>query len=378
MKKLLFVLIIFPFNLYSYYYNVKDFSLSGNVNKVSVVCHDISFEDGEYVEGFPYSSQGKYHTDLNLHYLEFNKDGDLIRSRLFYPRGSYGQFQWLEPQFNLEDSDFGIKKNYLTVDNRYKYKFIEDKLYLTIKDSLSEYTLIIDQERKLIEDAYYSYNYNQNDNLNSVLKKRKGSFYNYRRKETTTIDNITIHKEFINNRFLQAKRVITKNTNGAIDIYISQSKIVAKKEELKNGVLVSDTSVNLSWRNKINPWPEIDFNQDIGFEDFMKSIKRDIKPIKTIYSYNEEKDLIKIEKYEVNQNREKLIAIEERTFENNQLIEVVLITDPLGGNYRRYKTYKNDENGNWYEKVVGEEIYQAEKLVRVPNKRYVKTLTYWN
>lgn len=378
MKKILPLMILLSTSIYSQIYKVNDFNLNGNLKKVSVVCYDIVLEEGEFLEGFPYSSQTLFHTDLNLHYLEFDSEGTLTRSRLYYPRDFYGQFQWMIPQFNLEESDFGSKKNYLGMDYRYKYSKTEEGTLIRVYNSTNSFFILVDDQNRLIEDEYYNYLYKSQDGKDSTLKRRKGSQYDFRRIDTTLNGDREISKEYINNSFPQSQRVKISRDNIRGEMFISLGRIKGFSETINNGLVIERESVDLSWRNRINPWPEIEFNEEISFNEFLDSIPRPFKSYKSIYTYKENL-LIKEDVYEVSGKREKLIATYNFDYENSNLKEVVFISDPNGDSLTRYKSFAYDENSNWIEKLVGKiEYNDNDESVRVPQKRYIRTLTYYN
>lgn len=378
MKKILLIVALLPINIFSQIYTPDNFNLKGDVHKVSVVCHDIETENGEVLEGFPYSSQMKFHTDLNLHYLEFDSEGRLNRSRLYYPRDFYGQFQWMVPQFNLEESDFGPKKNYLGMDYRYKYKIgVEGNTRIQVFNSTNSFYIVIDNKNRLVEDEYYTYTYNDSEGISKILKRRKGSQYDFRRIESELKDNRVVTKEFINNNFPQSKRVVISEESHNSEIFISLGRITAFKESLENGLVLEKHSLDLSWRNRINPWPEVEFDENLDFNSFLDTIPRDFKSYKAVYEYSDGR-VIKELRYEVSGKREKHIGTYVYIHSNEVISGIIYTEDPLGEAVKKYKEFTYDDKGNWTQKVLGRIIFDKDdKEVRIPSKRYIRTLTYY-
>lgn len=382
MKRLfLFLSLLITTNIFAQYYLVEDFGLKGQINKVSIVCYDIYFEDEELLESFPYSTQIKYKTDLNLHYLEFDNLGQLTRSKLYYPRDFYGQFSWIQPIFNLETSDYGEKINYLTLINRYKYKIdLEDQLNVTIfTEDGSKINLQLDEHENLLEDEYYTYTLSNNNSTETLTKRRIGSQYGYRRLERTVQNNSVIEKEYINNRFLTSKKSITTIDNVVESIFISQSRIELYKEQIDNdGKLLNKVYVNLNWKNKFLNWPEIDFDTDTTYLKFLEDLKRTSAQFGEDYIYNDNGQLIQIIEYRINNSKKILLQKTEYKYMNNLVEEIILNQNLLEEGDLKYKKYSYDEKGNWITKVLGIITIVNGETVRIPTKRYVKTLTYWD
>lgn len=380
MKKI-YILLLFLIgtNLYSQYYKVSDFNLKGNLNRVSVICYDIEDVNGEFLEGLPYSSQNRYHTDLNLHYLEFNRDGQLIRSKLYYPRDFYGQFSWLSPQFDLESSDFLTKKNYLAAMHRYKYLLEDDVLKITItSEDGSEVDVILDEKKSLMEDEYYTYTTTLEDNKQTLTKKRKGSMYGFRRLETVREGNRTTINEFINNRFLVSKKVVTVMDDYTDTIFVSQSRIELSRIKSKNDKVLNKRYVNLSWRNKFLKWPEIDFNIDQSYSDFLESLERQSEEYGEEYTYSISGKLTSLTRYRYSYDIKKPILNIDYAYKEDLLQSILINSNPQGVSDLYFKEYIYDDKDNWSTKTVGLYKMIKGKRVRIPTKKYVKTLTYWN
>lgn len=372
MKKLLIIWLSFAIPIFSQVYSQQNFKLTSNVKKVSVLASKIYQEDGEYVESFPYSIQTGYKTDLNLYYLEFNLDGTLKKSRLFFPRDFYGQFSLLEPILDLESSDFGEKINYLTKLYRYKYKNDHGNVHLTFIDESDTEINILLKDEIMLEDEYYIYTHQTKDDTNTTLKKRKGSSYGYRRIEEKKNKNIIIRKEYINNRFLVAKENYYKSNTRDDYIKVTQSNILLKKNIYgDNGLLKSKSIMSLSWRNKFVKWPDINFRDDYNYDSYISDLERKFK--ETIYEF----------KYD-NNNR----IIQQNCFikndnEKNLMTKEIFIYDDLGNLTLHkvndnYKEYIYDKFGNWTIKTLGQIKLDKGIEIQIPNKKYNRTISYFN
>ncbi len=380
-KYFLLTLILVSSNLYSQYYTSDNFNLKGQINRVSVVCYDIEEIEGLFIEGFPYSSQSRYHTDLNLHYLEFDKDGKLSRSKLYYPRDFYGQFSWLSPQFDLESSDFGKKKNYLTSMYRYKYSNDQESLKITISsEDGTDVNLFLDNDNRLTEDEYYTYTVTSDKEKKVLTKRRKGSRYGYRRMETVDIDGTEVVNEYINNRFLVSKKLTIKKDNTLESIFVSQSRIELIKEISNSSNLVIEKRfVNLNWRNKFLKWPDIDFDINLDYSGYLNMLERENEELGISYLYNDRGLITTKTKFRYNGDKKIPLTVTSYIYDSNeQLLKVLINAKPLESEDLYFKEYIYDDKGNWIVKTVGYEISKNEKMVRIPIKKYLKTLTYWD
>ncbi|MGL1894077.1 MAG: hypothetical protein OCD02_20770 [Spirochaetaceae bacterium] len=367
--------------LYGQYYTSQDFLLKGNVNRVSVICYDIELEDEQLIESFPYSTQNRYKTDLNLHYLEFNKKGELTRSKLFYPRDFYGQFTWLKPVFNLEKSDFEGKVNYLAQKNRYNYTDLLDdnKGIKIISENGTEINLILDKDYNLIEDEYYTYLKTDDESKIILTKTRKNSAYGYRRVEKFKTNDTNIEEEYINNRFLVSKQSIIKNADSNESIFISQSRIELKKEEFINNNIVNKLYVNLTWRNKFLKWPDINFDISQGYTEFLKNLERESDQYAEKFEYDNNGNISIKYNFRYKNNQKVLIMVTEYLYNSEGLLlEVMLTPKSQDETDILYKEYKYDSAENWITKIIGKIINVKGEVVKIPTKKYVKTLIYWD
>lgn len=367
-----FLLSIIVFPLYSQVYYQKDFSLSDNIKKISVVYYDLVEENGEVSEGFPYSVQTKYKTDLNLYYLEFNENGTLKKSRLFYPRDFYSQFSLLEPILDLESSDFGAKINYLTKSYRYAYQIDGDLIKLTLTEQNNSSMNILLKDNFLLEDEYYIYTLNENEGIKTLVKKRKGSVYGFRRIEEEDRDSFIIKKEYINNRFLISKESYNVTESRSDKIRVSQSRINLEKAEYNSlGQVVSSYVVDLSWRNKFSKWPEIDFDEQYNYDSYLNDLERDFNQTQVDFFYDDLNRVNKKVTYSLLRNKKTLITTERFEYNLDNKIIIHFVND-------NYKEYEYDNFGNWVVKTIGK-INNVDGIdMRVPNKRYIRTLTYLN
>lgn len=381
MKKLILIILSSLTSLiYAQYYTVSDFLLEGNVKRVSVQCYDINEVEGEYIEALPYTTNSSYHTDLNLHYLEFNKEGELIRSKLYYPRDFYGQFSWLSPQFDLESSDYSEKINYLSAMHRYRYDKDDNGVSVTItSEDGTKVNVLVDNNRLLKEDEYYTYSTTKLEEKEVLTKKRKGSLYGFRRLETISLEDKKIVNEYINNRFLISKRVEREGDDFFESIYLSRSSINLLKIKKDGDRNIEKSYVNLSWRNKFLKWPEIDFNIDLDYQGFLNMLERESDEYLEEYSYDVNGNISTVIRYKYGYNSKKEILKIDYEYSDNMLKRVVINPDPIGGESDLFfKEYEYDSMGNWNIKVVGNLKRFKGELIRVPTKKYVKTLTYWN
>lgn len=380
--KILYVICIsvITFNIFPQKYADKDFNLKGKVRRLSVLCYEYELIDGEYIEGLPYSTQKKYHTDLNLHYLEFNKEGYLKRSLLYYPRDFYGQFTWLLPEFDLESSDFSEKKNYLSAMFRYKYSESEGMTNVSItSEDGTEVNLQIDSNNRLTEDEYYIYEEISDNNKSILTKKRKGSNYGYRRTESMVSDDKTIISEYINNRFIVSKKIIVTSGSSKESIFVSQSRIELSKESYDSFGRVSYIRyVKLNWKNKFLKWPEIDFSNDHTYISFLDDLDRESDEYGIEFKYNSNNQVIEKVNYRISYDNKIPIRKTNLVYIDGILARITVDPNPqvVGDIY--FKEYVYDSYGNWTEKILGIEKNLKGKKIRIPTKKYVKTLTYWD
>lgn len=335
------------------------FNLKGNIKSCSVICYDYNYIDGVLEEGFPYSENISYQTDLNLVYLEFNQEGMISKSKLYYPRDFYNPFDTIYPVQDLEKSDFMVIGNFLTKFYSYRYSKEDGVQKLEILDSRGRKINTSYRDGLLIEDELYIYEEHSNEDKTVLSKRNKGSVYNYRRLETETIGNKTVVKEFLNNRFLQSKSITIVGSEFIDNISITKSRINASREFYNSdGLLEQRQSYNMNWRNRVTNWPEIDFDENLDYISFLTSLKRVGSETKELFTYGNGKLI----QNTINDNTYRYL------YDDKGRLETVYYNN-------QYRDYVYDDNGNWLVKIVG--VMNSDNQVRIPKKKYQRTLTYF-
>lgn len=335
------------------------FNLQGEVKSCNVICYDYIENNGSWEEGFPYSENISYQTDLNLVYLEFNTSGMVSKSKLYYPRSFYNPFETLYPIKDLEISDFISTGNYVTKLYSYSYTKNSDIDKLEVTDSRGRRINTSYINGRLVEDELYTYNEEEVSDKTVLSKRAKGSVYNYRRLETESVENKTIIKEFLNNRFLQSKSLQIDGVDYIDRLFVSKSRINASRESYNSdGLIVNRHTYYVNWRNVVKDWPDIDFDESLDYLSFISSLKRSGSESIEKYRYRDGK---LVEKF-VDDDVYSYI------YNTDGLIETVYFNT-------LYKDYIYDEKGNWFIKIVGE--IDAESKERIPKKKYLRTLMYY-